>query len=503
MTDALTIVKRECPKECGADGADRIKPIVMSRFSRGGKTTVAIKLFEELKKDPNFLPIFISFNNSTHFKHRPGELHDHAILRRIAVQFTENEDDFNLNVDNKTILNYIDTQSGGKGVVLIIDELNVLSTTLDPRAAELLRSEFLDKKNRYLVITTHVPMNVDSTGNTNADAGLVMGKRPASEISGSLSSHRGINVIHMPLSVDLEKLQQMSDECESLTPFEAVFFGGVPSMIYSIKGCQFDPSDKVATLVKEKGCGNITVESFIHLVLTGICQNKGLSVFDVFGTQQDVSKMQYPLCYINALLEIWFDQKCFTSLYNEITVYGRKVGTGLDWETLVQYAVMMRCVYASKCSVYDGPFGILPNAATCPIFRFISVPASCQNVDGLITYVKNKLKECKEPTLVMANSQYANFPVFDGFVWYHVPGSNNANNANNADTIMGYQCKLGRATSTWDIPDPIRKGVLIRGLPVDSSFKKDKWEYLTKTEVEEFLGYSLQPLIPANWPALQ
>jgi len=31
-----------------------------------------------------------------------------------------------------------------------------------------------------------------------------------------------------------------------------------------------------------------------------------------------------------------------------MTTFSAKVETGLDWETLVQYAVMMRCVLACK-----------------------------------------------------------------------------------------------------------------------------------------------------------
>ena len=164
LDEAFGKVKDNATLSCNARGAYRIKPVVMSRLSRGGKTTVAIKLFDKLKSE-GFFPIFISFNGNAHFKHRVDESHEHAILRRIAVQFTNETDDFNFDVDKKTLLDYIDVESKGKSVVLIIDELNVLSTTLDESAAELLRSEFLDKKNRFLVITTHIPMNLDNTDN--------------------------------------------------------------------------------------------------------------------------------------------------------------------------------------------------------------------------------------------------------------------------------------------------------------------------------------------------
>ena len=314
LAKAMKIIGKESLEECLADGAHRIKPIVMSRLSRGGKTTVAIKLFDKLKLE-GFCPIFISFNGNALFKHRVGESHEHAILRRIAVQFTNETDDFNFNVDRKTLLNYIAAESKEKSVVLIIDELNVLSTTLDESAAELLRSEFLDKKNRHLVITAHIPMNLDNTGN----AAVVLGKRSASGMSSSSSlststSDRGAHVIDMPLSVNLKDLRLMSNECGALTPFEAVFYGGIPSVIYSIKDGQFTPSERVSAQLSLCGRGDMTVESFLKLVLTGVRCDPRLFLLYAFGTAKEGSKMQFPLCYVNALLSIWFQQNCFGSL---------------------------------------------------------------------------------------------------------------------------------------------------------------------------------------------
>ena len=494
LDQALEKVKEESPQACYPRGENRIKPIVMSRLSRGGKTTVVCKLFEELKKLEDFCPIFISFNGNAHFRRRDDETHEHAILCRIAVQFTEETDDYNLDVDKDTLLDYINTQSEGRNVVLIIDELNVLNATLDDSAADLLRSEFLDKANQYLVITTHIPMNVDATCSAT-----FLGKRSAGRRSagGSSSSDRGVHAIHMPLSVDLEKLRRMSNECSALTPFEAVFYGGIPSVIYSIKGNQFSPLERVEAFIGQSRRSDIPVENFLKRVLTGRGHAE-ISVFDRFGTAEGPGKIQFPLCYINALLVTWFEKKCFSSLYDEIAIYGAKVETGLDWETLVQYAVMMRCVYSSKCSDDKGPFDIVP-AGECPEFRFIPVPGECETVDSLIEFVKGELIDCREPILVMVNSQFARFPAFDGFVWYYNPSSSKKTR----HSIVGYQCKLGKMGTYWDVPDSISKGVLIRGLPAGSTFRKHKWEYFSEAQVKDFVGFSLQPLIPATWPKVE
>ena len=190
----------------------------------------------------------------------------------------------------------------------------------------------------------------------------------------------------------------------------------------------------------------------------------------------------------------------YISIYKEIEAHGTKVATGLDWEVLVQYVVMMRCILASKRADYKGPFDIIPVRNECPEFRYIAVPGECKTINELIEYVGQQLKECTTPTLVMITSQYACFPIFDGFVWYHAPATSNT--AGPTRKIIGYQCKLGNTGTSWIVPDSISKGVLIRGQPVDTSFNKKKWEFLDTQQITDFVGYSLQPLVPAKWPTI-
>jgi hypothetical protein len=206
------------------------------------------------------------------------------------------------------------------------------------------------------------------------------------------------------------------------------------------------------------------------------------------------------LCYINALLVIWFNQKCFSALYDRIVTYCAEVETGMDWETVVQYAVMMRCIYSCKSRDDSGPFDILPSARKRPEFRFIAVPGEHETVDSLIAYVEGELVHCTDPTLVMVNSQFAGFPTFDGLVWYHDPASSSPVRP----PIVGYQCKLGRQGTDWNVPDSVREGVLIRGNPAGSTFHKhNKWEYFSDAQVKAFVGSSLEPLVPTNWPKVE
>ena len=70
-------------------------------------------------------------------------------------------------------------------------------------------------------------------------------------------------------------------------------------------------------------------------------------------------------------------------------------------------------------------------------FVFVTVPGELKTIDDLIEYVEKKLGECTDPTLVMIISSFAKLAIFDGFVWYRAPATQR--------TIIGYQCKLGKA----------------------------------------------------------
>lgn len=59
-------------------------------------------------------------------------------------------------------------------------------------------------------------------------------------------------------------------------------------------------------------------------------------------------------CFTDHLVQA----EVFSSLHDEITTYAAKEGTGLDYEALVQYTVMLRCVNSSISSDCRGPFDI-------------------------------------------------------------------------------------------------------------------------------------------------
>jgi hypothetical protein len=193
-------------------------------MARGGKTTFLLMLFDRLKAE-NYAPICISFNGD--FASRPKETHRHAILRLIANELLEQTSDMlNITVSEERLLNYIDTTCGGKPVVLLIDELNSLcaNSPLGQDASLLLKAQFLDKAGRYLVFTTHVPMEVDSLTTTTT---FMTSRVPA--------SHRKCLTVPMPFSLNVDLLRTMSSDCNALTGAEVALYSGIPSIIYSVK----------------------------------------------------------------------------------------------------------------------------------------------------------------------------------------------------------------------------------------------------------------------------
>jgi hypothetical protein len=102
----------------------------------------------------------------------------------------------------------------------LIDELNVLGVPLDNATSVMLKEHFLDKTGYFLVFSTHVALDLEMNFMPNENV-------PASS--------RGTEIVHMPMAMNLQQLRAMSPECVSLTSVEAAFYGGIPSLMFSVK----------------------------------------------------------------------------------------------------------------------------------------------------------------------------------------------------------------------------------------------------------------------------
>lgn len=284
---AIATVKRQVSKEI------KVPPLVLSQLARGGKTTFLQLLFDQLKKD--FNPISITFNNG--FKRKDDESQLEALLRLVASQLLSKETlseyyDNKLICDKKILMKYIEETSNGKPVVLLIDELNTLAFPFEDEVAEFLKTEFLDKPNRYLVYTTHVPLDIEKN---------VLG-------GSNKNSNRGFEVVEAVTCFDLNELRKM-DDCEYLTKLEMYLYGGIPSLIYSAKTDSYTPYRRFSDYIEMH---NITITKemigcFIDEVLNGgNIHNVIDRVFDRFASLNQIKGklvLRWPLCYIACVIE--------------------------------------------------------------------------------------------------------------------------------------------------------------------------------------------------------
>ena len=198
INEIVHIIKREIGEEDSQ--SYRKKPIIVCRLSRGGKTTALVKVFDVIKDSiltnnddgVDRTPVnamIISFNTYSDFIYREGESQKQAILRVIATPLVDQSLDSitPLEVDEAALDSYI----GSTPFVLFIDEIHFISRSkfLDKEASTMLKRLFL-KKNRYLMMTTHIPMGVDSYTDIN---------------------RRGYHSLPQPCSFDLVALRNMGE----------------------------------------------------------------------------------------------------------------------------------------------------------------------------------------------------------------------------------------------------------------------------------------------------
>jgi len=478
-----------CPKKSSSGGL--VPPVGLIRFSRGGKTLTLTKTFDKLKSDNQFHPIFISFNGSGHsnFEKLSWESHSQAILRLIAVQLGEytEEEAKNIVVDERTLDDHL-----GTDVVLLIDELNLLAMPLDSDAARLLRRMFLDKAGRYLVFSSHHPINMQSF-----DASTFIGN---SSTVGP-SSLRGVLAVNMSRASgedDFINLRCMGKHCEALTHATAAWYGYVPSLIYTtmIEGfltpkMRFDLSRKA---VQTEHAVTL-LHDFVQELLEGNRHDSVAAYYQAWASVGVDYKLSYPLCYVKCILEVLklVDSMIpfLIQLLEKAQVYVPIAESGLDWEATVQLAVCLRILHACWFNA-AGPFGISPIQSGLQA-DFRTLPPHFKSVKQAAFAMKKIAKEYAVPTLIYFDNSNAKFEEVEGYVMYTTGDHASVK-------IRGFQAKR-----TSQLPKKafsqhfINEGaVLLRGLPKPPAKVLQGWTYYTTGEVRDFIGTSLQLAMPRD-----
>lgn len=466
----------------------RCSPVVYPRLARGGKSTFLQLLFDSLKSDDRYAPILISFSGS--FMPREGESACNAITRSIACQLIDvaSEEDSHVVCDSKALLQHIEDSSGGKAVILLIDELNQLGVPLDPQASRFLKDNFLDHANRALGFTSHLWMDVDylSKGATL----------------------RTQKIVPLPVCKDMKLLRAMGSRFSSLTRMEAALHGYIPSLIYSLKVDGSTFRDRVAAaninVIKYENENQI-LGAFVRQVLDGEMVTAEVGAewmavvrkFDVFGSTQVFRTIEFPIGYIAAILEKFTFMKFsyMSSWYKHLLTYVSTTYGGNDWAMIVQFAVLVRCIEACLVLKSSAPcvVNFLGSKAAISDLQLhcVTIPGDITTPDDANSWLREQGLDFTRPTLIIATPSHSSFLGFDMFVYLFQP--------NEKPYVTAIQSMSGEGTpdSTVLVPAWIDKVYLMRGKAPDSCrMRLGKWVYLTKGQIKDFLGHSLRFLYP-------
>ena len=267
LDEALAIICREVEVFHAANGTSRKPLFGLSALARGGKTTTISLIFDELK-NRGYNAMIISFNGTSKlFTLEPNESQSHAILRRITEQLVV--EDAPEALDTACDIATLDEHISTDNFVLLIDEINTLGA-LDSKAAALLREMFINKKGRYLVVTTHVEISLNE---------------PASTLFGVSTSVRPFLTVPLPCTYELLPLRNMSSACGTLNPLQIALLGGIPSLIYSTYAIvDHKPSSRFNSecISIDSSIAMPVLTAFIIEFITGKRVPDRSSVFDMF-----------------------------------------------------------------------------------------------------------------------------------------------------------------------------------------------------------------------------
>jgi hypothetical protein len=475
-----------------AGGSVRIPPLVLSRLSRGGKTTVLYLLFEKLKQH-GYAPIYITFNGG--FQRLVDETDAEAILRLIGVQFINvpqgrQANSLELKFNRDQVLEALTKTANGLPVVLLVDELNSLRKPLDVTGACLLREEFLDKKDRYLVFSTHEPMNVDAVSIDN-HIGTVSDP----------TSQRGFIPLQMPFSTDVRAYHAMFGDASIYpTPVQVAIYGGIPSLLYSsltASTVNVKPRSRCLSHFSNNEVNpairKILCNEFVEEFFTGDRSHANVRRLDIFSSVDNNDKSHWPLCFVAPILEILsahpIAKHIGKLIEQDLTVFAERTETGLDWEIIVQVAILLRCF---------GP----PGELTLPFFGLVfvldagyaTIPASVETLEQAYQHITSFMRDVPTGKVVYFTPQFAKFPDYDGILAYKA--------TEEVVRLAGTQVKLSRGTPKHDVPTWMESAFLIRGNAPNSPYGIGKWVYMDKQEMLQLLGNSLAPLYPNSWPEM-
>lgn len=479
-SEACEMVKAELNKEVGA------RPLIFCRMVDGGKTTALCSLFDRLRNKENFHPIFISLGESVEIvqQRRQRETDRDLILRSIALQLIGQQDNHNpldITCDEHRLDEHLSRSD--KPVVLIIDDLDAYT---DSEALDMLCRLFLDKKGRGLVCSSLQPVvHLEGSG-------------------------RKVHYVTMPSCYDLPTLSAMSVECYNLSANEMLYYGGIPSLIYSVKTSgtvsltdRFDAAVENETLFN---FSKVLYREFVDCVITGD-RKPSLALFDQFGTIDAEGKISWPLCYIGCLADLTLRTVHTSHILNScdaLKLRDRQPEL-VEWMHIFNIAIAFRCSQQSLadadndtlCSMFGNYYGVddqdgIDKKHVCYSAKLMpqTVTSMTDIHDWVSETISNILLKQKKTFLLFpsAHSVFKDVDMFVAAGWKLEGGTVQI-------ALRAYQTRPGRPLPTTDLDTDLVKGYILHGDTPTSGSLPQGWEHMPRDQVQELLGYSLASLL--------
>lgn len=479
IQDAETICLREVNFQTDRYGSYRKFPLMISRLSRGGKTTILQSLQHQLLK-AGVLAVYINLNEGTNFEPKPGESQSEIILRLIGEELLI--DPHTSSFESSDVLDHIKSEIKKlqKPFVLIIDELNYLGDPVEYELSRLLKSKFLDPLNRFLVFSSHVvlDLNVHQPG-----------------LSGQTESPRDYLTVPLPVSSSLQEIQDMDENCEIMTLAEMILYSGIPSLLYCVRVRQIHAINRINQIMK-----NINyvpkkklLLMFVDQLLDGTLHKEEplLARLQALSTVEEVGKVRFPLCFVGEILkrlspkDSLIISRINVIIEEELPVLAQRHEGGVEWELVVELGILLNMLKSELRST-DHP---LMHDVRIKESKALTLPTDLTNPEQAKEVMDIKINSMAKGTLVYFRPSAVKFEKYDGFFAFKETTAGKI-------IYVSVQMKADREIPRSDVEPWIDRFYLIWSKPARSNADKGKVTTVGLDSLKALLGYSMYPLIP-------
>lgn len=467
---------------------DTKPPILVSRMAKGGKTTILRALSSHLIH-MGILPVMISFRG---FKKRGAESLCRALVRLISstlMDFEDNDDVSKLSVNIRAVELLIETRYNAEFIgkarryhhcpcVLILDDFQCFSTSLDDDSFAFLKQLFFDRYGRAMIYS--------ATKRYSLRPGM-----------GYLRFSKFPFISLAPTKRSVSTSQFYSTMSHNII----AYFGAVPSLLNSIVMTRFRPTKALGAYLNSirTGCCLLSLNAddrstfmkgFLETVLTGCLSDEKIAIFERFATIDEGECYIWPICYISLIIKTFSDHPVANAFYELVQMLKLSGGIDgkLDWKLLLRMGIVLRCLAVQygnqKVPLLNVSLGAL-NAKGFVIDHhflisstpYISFDVAKQTVHEILSTTST------QRVVLFSPSPAVSIDCFDGLLAYRAHP--------NSWTIVGYQVCIGVAPYTSKFPSWIAKGYIFTDISIYVDRTDGNWVCLGLQQLVDVLGYSL------------